>query len=47
MNIVTWLALGLGVFILYCAVKGLNPLTVLANRFGITTASPAKLRGAA
>lgn len=46
MSFGTWLILGVGAFLLYCGIKGLNPLSVLANRFGVASKSPAKLGGA-
>lgn len=46
MTLMAWLLMGAGVFILYSAYKGNNPLTSLASHLGISTASPAKLSGA-
>jgi hypothetical protein len=41
MSLAAWIVIGIGVFILYAAVKGRNPLAMIAERFGIpSTASP-------
>ena len=45
MSLVTWSLLGLGVFLAYCAVKGINPWNAFVTRLGIATATPAKLGG--
>jgi len=39
MSLAAWMMIGLGVFILYAAVKGRNPLSMIAERFGLPSAS--------
>lgn len=46
MSFTTWLLVGLGVFIIYSAYKGNNPLASLASHLGAPSKSPAKLQGA-
>jgi hypothetical protein len=46
MSLMAWLLMGAGIFILYSAYKGSNPLTSLATHLGVTAKSPAKLSGA-
>jgi hypothetical protein len=46
MSFLAWLLMGAGVFLLYSAYKGNNPLTSLASHLGVTSKSPAKLSGA-
>lgn len=47
MSFLAWLLMGIGVYVLYSAYKGNNPLSSLADRFGIAHVSPTKLGGAA
>lgn len=43
MSFLTWLFLGAGIFLLYSAYKGNNPLASLAGNLGIKTKTPAKV----
>ena len=43
MSLAAWILLGLGVFVLYSAYKGNNPLASVATHLGVASKSPAKL----
>ena len=45
MSLAAWILLGIGVFVLYSAYKGNNPLSSLASHLGVSTKAPAKLAG--
>ena len=45
MNFLAWVLLGAGVFVLYSAYKGKNPLATLADSLGIQHASSSTLGG--
>jgi len=45
MSLVTWVLMGIGVFVIYSAYKGNNPLASAAMHLGVTTRTPAKLAG--
>jgi len=45
MSFLSWLLIGGGLFLLYSAYKGNNPINVIASRFGIETKAPAKIGG--
>ena len=45
MSLAAWIMLGVGVFVLYSAYKGNNPLSSLATHLGVATKTPAKLVG--
>lgn len=46
MTFLAWLFMGLGVFVLYSAYKGRNPLASLADSLGIQHASSTNLGAA-
>lgn len=46
MSLITWVMLGLGAYLMWCAAKGYNPLAYLASRIGVQSSKPAKLAGA-